>query len=106
KITLTPDGELLVRYARQLLVLNDEIVARLQKKDSAGALRVGLPTDYAVAFFQKTLAHYSQLHPEVELSIHCEVSGRLQALFAADELDIAIAMNDDRPAPGLIFTWA
>ncbi len=31
-IVLTKDGETLARYARQLLALNDEIVARLQKR--------------------------------------------------------------------------
>jgi DNA-binding transcriptional LysR family regulator len=104
-IALTKDGETLARYARQLLVLNDEIVARLQKRGSEGSLRVGLPTDYAVAFFQKALAHYSQQHPEVQLSIHCDISERLISMFADDELDLVIAMYDDRPAPGLIYTW-
>ena len=104
-IVLTKDGETLARYARQLLLLNDEIVARLQTRGSEGSLRVGLPTDYAVAFFQKALAHYSQQHPEVQLSIYCEVSERLITMFAADELDLMIAMYDDQPAPGLMYTW-
>ena len=105
-IALTRDGETLARHARQLLVLNDEIVARLQKRGSEGSLRVGLPTDYAVSFFQKAIAHYSQQHPDVQLSIHCDISENLLSKFAADELDLAIAMYDDSPAPGLIYTWA
>lgn len=104
-IALTRDGEMLARSARQLLVMNDEIVARLQKRESEGSLRVGLPTDYAVAFFQKSLAHFSREHPEVQLSIHCDVSERLLPMFLDSELDIAIAMYDGRPAPGLIYTW-
>lgn len=104
-IALTKDGETLARHARQLLVLNDEIVTRLQKRDSQGNLRVGLPTDYAVAFFQTMMAHYSQQHPDVQLSIHCDVSDRLLSMFIGDELDLAIAMYDDGPAPGLIYTW-
>ena len=105
-IALTKDGEMLARHARQLLVLNDEIVARLQKKGSQGDLRVGLPTDYAVTFFQKAISHYLQQHPEVRLSIHCDVSERLLAMFAGSEIDLAIAMYDDRPASGLIYAWA
>jgi len=104
-ISLTRDGEMLARHARQLLVLNDEIVARLQKRESGGNLRVGLPTDYAVSFFQKSLAHFAREHPDVQLSIHCEISEQLLPMFANDELDIAIAMYDDKPAPGLIYTW-
>jgi DNA-binding transcriptional LysR family regulator len=105
-IALTRDGEILARSARQLLVMNDEIVARLQKRGSEGSLRVGLPTDYAVAFFQKSLAHFSRQHRDVQLSIYCEVSERLLPMFANDELDVVIAMYDDRPSPGLIYTWA
>lgn len=105
-IALTKDGEVLSRYARQLLCLNDEIVARIQKQGPEGVIRIGLPTDYAVAFFQKTLTHYLGQHPEVQLEIHCDLSDLLLARLANDELDVVIAMYDGSPPPGLIFTWA
>lgn len=105
-IVLTREGESLARYARQLLVMNDEIVARLQRKESTGSLRVGLPNDYAVAFFQKALANFWKLNQEVVLSIQCDTSEILMAMFEKDELDIAVAMFDGPPPPGLIYTWA
>lgn len=105
-ITLTRDGENLSRYSRQLLAMNDEIVARLHHKESTGNLRVGLPNDYAVAFFQTALAHYSKLHPETEMSIQCDTSEQLLPMFERDELDIVVAMFDGTPPPGLIYTWA
>jgi DNA-binding transcriptional LysR family regulator len=105
-IQLTRDGESLARYARQLLVMNDEIVARLQKKETTGLLRVGLPTDYAVAFFQNALTNFAKLHPEVQLSIDCETSAYLLPRFDQDDLDLVIAMYDDRPPAGLMYTWA
>jgi DNA-binding transcriptional LysR family regulator len=105
-IVLTRDGESLARYARQLLVMNDEIVARLQRKESTGNLRVGLPNDYAVAFFQKALTIFSKQHPDVELAIHCDTSELLLSMFNKDELDIAVAMFDGTPPAGLIYTWA
>jgi len=49
--TLTEEGELLLRYARQMLRLNDEITNRLLKRKPEGIVRIGLPTDYAVALF-------------------------------------------------------
>jgi DNA-binding transcriptional LysR family regulator len=105
-IVLTREGENLARYARQLLVMNDEIVARLHKKESTGSLRVGLPTDYAISFFQTALGNFAKAHPEVQLSIHCEISDVLLPLFARDELDVVVAMFDGQPPPGLIYTWA
>jgi DNA-binding transcriptional LysR family regulator len=105
-ITLTREGQNLARYARQLLVMNDEIVARLQKKESTGNLRVGLPTDYAITFFQKALANFVKAHPEVQMSIHCEISDALLPMFAQNDLDVVVAMFDGQPPPGLIYTWA
>lgn len=105
-IKLTREGENLARYARQLMVMNDEIVARLQKKDSAGSLRVGLPTDYAISFFQTALGNFGKAHPEVQMSIHCEISDALLPMFERDDLDVVVAMFDGQPPPGLIYTWA
>ena len=79
--------------------MNDEIVARLHHKESTGNLRVGLPNDYAVAFFQTALANYSKLHPDAEMSIHCDTSEQLLPMFERDELDIVVAMFDGRRQP-------
>lgn len=105
-IALTREGETLARYARQLLAMNDEIIARIQKRETGGSLRVGLPTDYAVSFFQKCLSGFARQNPDVEMSIHCDISDQLLKTFAEDELDLAIAMFGDKPAPGLIYSWA
>lgn len=105
-IALTREGERLARYSRQLLAVNDEIVARLLHKQTAGSLRVGLPNDYAVAFFQKSLANFSKLHQDVEMSIQCDTSESLLPMFERDELEIVVAMFEGAPPPGLIYTWA
>ena len=105
-VALTREGERLARYSRQLLAMNDEIVARLQHKETSGSLRVGLPNDYAVAFFQKALANFSRLNQDVEMSIQCDTSECLLQLFERDELDVVVAMFDGAPPPGLIYTWA
>ena len=105
-VALTREGERLARYSRQLLAMNDEIVARLQHKETTGSLRVGLPNDYAVAFFQKALANFSKLNQDVEMSIQCDTSECLLSMFEKDELDIVVAMFDGAPPPGVIYTWA
>jgi DNA-binding transcriptional LysR family regulator len=105
-IALTREGERLARYARQLLAMNDEIVARLQHKETTGSLRVGLPNDYAVAFFQKALASFSKPNQDVEMSILCDSSESLLSMFEKNELDIVVAMFDGEPPPGLIYSWA
>lgn len=47
ELKLTEQGEALAVYARQLLRLNDEAVAKLKGRSAQGLLRVGLPTDFS-----------------------------------------------------------
>ena len=57
----TPAGKALLSYAREMVRINDEAVSYFHRSDIAGVLRIGLPTDYAVAFLQKTLTAVVQL---------------------------------------------
>jgi DNA-binding transcriptional LysR family regulator len=67
---LTPDGEMLLSYARDILRLNDHAAAFFSRVGDAGSLRVGLPSDYAVAFLQGVITEYARAHPDVALEIH------------------------------------
>ncbi|MFO1170783.1 MAG: LysR substrate-binding domain-containing protein [Hyphomicrobiaceae bacterium] len=106
QIVLTEQGDLLVRFARQLLMLNDEAVARIAGRPSIGRLRVGLPVDYAVAFFQTLLTNFVREHADVELSVHCDLSATLHEKLNAGEIDLAIAMYEGAPNAGVAFAWA
>jgi DNA-binding transcriptional LysR family regulator len=103
---LTEDGELLLRYARQILRLNDEIASRLQRRKPEGVVRIGLPTDYAVAFLQRVLTNFVERHKEVELEISCQLSATTMQRLADDELDLAIAMYSERQNDSLAYSWA
>jgi DNA-binding transcriptional LysR family regulator len=103
---LTEDGELLLRYARQILRLNDEIASRLQRRKPEGVVRIGLPTDYAVAFLQRVLTNFAEQHKEVALEISCQLSTITLQRLADDELDLAIAIYSDRQNDCLAYSWA
>lgn len=103
--SLTEDGELLLRYARQILRLNDEIASRLQRHKPEGVVRIGLPTDYAVAFLQRVLTNFVERHKDVELEISCHLSAVTMQRLADDELDLAIAMYSDRQNDSLAYSW-
>ena len=45
RLSLTPEGEQLLSYARQMLALNDEVLARLNDSAFEGELRLGVPHD-------------------------------------------------------------
>lgn len=105
-VALTPEGTALIRFARQMLALNDGAVAELSQQPRTGRLRVGLPIDYAVAFFQTALGNFMRAHGEVELEVYCDLSPSLLHKFEDGQLDIAIAMYEGRAQANLAFAWA
>ena len=98
-VALTPEGSALIQFARQMLALNDGAVAELSQQPRTGRLRVGLPIDYAVAFFQAALGNFMRTHAEVELEVYCDLSPSLLYKFEDGQLDIAIAMYERKRTP-------
>ena len=82
ELKLTEEGEALAVYARQLLRLNDEAVAKLKGRSAKGLLRVGLPTDFSVAFLQEAISDFARGQPEVTMSIACDLSRKVLDLAA------------------------
>jgi DNA-binding transcriptional LysR family regulator len=105
ELKLTEEGEALAVYARQLLRLNDEAVAKLKGRSARGQLRVGLPTDFSVAFLQEAIAGFVRENAQVTMSITCDLSRRLIDMLHADDLDIAIALLAQDKNPYLVRSW-
>lgn len=105
QIELTPEGQTLLGYAREILRLNDRAVANLQQAALLGTLRIGLPVDYSIDFFQSIIARFSAANPAVLLDIRCDWSRKLLSALHVDDLDMAIAITDTMPAPHVSIYW-
>ena len=105
ELKLTEDGEALAVHARQILRLNDEAVARLKGRQAKGQLRIGLPTDFAVAFLQEAIMDFAKGHEGVTMAIHCDLSRHVLDWLHADELDIAVALLARDRNPYLVRSW-
>jgi DNA-binding transcriptional LysR family regulator len=105
ELKLTEEGEALAVYARQILRLNDEAVARLKGRSAKGQLRVGLPTDFSVAFLQEAIGAFMREQAKVTMSISCDLSRRLLDMLHADELDIVVALLAREKNPYLVRSW-
>ena len=105
ELKLTEDGESLALYARQLLRLNDEAVAHLARENTAGTLRIGLPTDFAVTFLQESISEFSRDNPLVSLEITCELSQQVLSRLHRNELDIVVALLNAEKNPYLVRSW-
>lgn len=101
----TPAGEALLSYAREMVRINDEAVRYFHRSDVSGVLRIGLPTDYAVAFLQGSLTGFLQNHADVEMEIHCDLSRELHQQLRSDSLDIIVATMPVQRMPYLSRAW-
>jgi DNA-binding transcriptional LysR family regulator len=87
---LTAEGEQLVEYARRILREEAGAIAALSRKGLRGAVRFGVPDDYAEAFLSTILERFNHRHPLVEIAVTCENSIELSQLVRAGALDLAL----------------
>lgn len=104
-LALTEDGQTLVGYARRILALNDEALSRFGHSTVTGAIRVGIPHDFAVAFLQRMLIAFSRDQPDIPLEIHCDVSSHLLAALRQERLDVVVALRDEETQQYLARSW-
>ncbi|HQU69055.1 MAG TPA: LysR substrate-binding domain-containing protein [Albidovulum sp.] len=101
----TQAGEALLSYAREMVRINDEAVRYFHRSDMTGVLRIGLPTDYAVAFLQNSLTNFMRHHPDVDLEIYCDLSRELHQHLRSDDLDIIVATMPTARMPYMSRAW-
>ena len=101
----TPQGEIVLEYAKRMMALNDECVGRLDGGILTGTIRVGIPSDFALSFLPQLLGRFSETHPDIALDVTCELSRDLIAGLVRNEFDIVLAVHDDTPAAPLTDLW-
>lgn len=105
-LRLTPAGELLATYARQILFLHDEALSRLLRPILTGTVRVGLPNDFAVALLPEVLADFVATNPDVRLDVTCDISAALLRGLGEGRHDVIVAMTAGQAAPAAAKLWA
>jgi DNA-binding transcriptional LysR family regulator len=99
RLVLTPAGELLLTYARDMLALNDKAVSALSGDALAGPARVGTVQDFAETLLGGVLSRFAHRHPETQLQVRVGGSAELLELLASDRLDVVLCMGSiDDPA--------
>lgn len=91
-VRLTPQGELLLGYARRLLALADEAVAAVNGKVQPTVLRVGCVEDWAIRALPAAIRALGEVDAHVRVEV---VTGTSAALLArlGIEFDLVIAMH-------------
>jgi DNA-binding transcriptional LysR family regulator len=102
---LTPAGEILLTYARQLLQMADEARARLLELDVEGTIRLGTPEDFATAHLPDVLARFARAHPRVALDVNCNFSFNLLEGFSKGEYDLVLVKREPLGPAGGVAVW-
>ena len=99
RLALTPAGDALLGFARDILALNDRAVAALTGDALAGPARVGLVQDFAETLLTGVLSRFAKLNGETALQVRVGGSAELLELLGSDRLDVVLCMGPaDDPA--------
>ena len=90
---LTAEGERLIEFARRIIQVEAGALAAVSRKGLRGAVRLGIPDDYAELFLAEILSRFNRRHPLVEVSVVCEASLELAAQVTAGALELALVTD-------------
>jgi DNA-binding transcriptional LysR family regulator len=96
-VELTPHGDILLIHARQILTLNDEVMALFRAPALAGTVRLGTPDDYAFGYLPPILKRFSDTHPAVQVDVLCAPSNELIKRLREDDLDLTLTSEGHEP---------
>jgi DNA-binding transcriptional LysR family regulator len=104
-VRLTAPGETFLGYARQLLDLNDEVMARLGEPAMHGLVRLGTPEDFATRHLPDILARFTQAYPAVALEVTCDLTLNLIDHFRRGAFDLALIKRERAGEAGGKRVW-
>ncbi|QGM22583.1 LysR family transcriptional regulator [Spiribacter sp. 2438] len=101
QVHLTPEGEIMLGYARQLLELNDEAVGQFLSPQVGGTVRLGAPDDIGARVLPGVISQFTRSYPAVQVNVRNGRSPDLIRRLDIGELDLALLVAEagDRPHP-------
>lgn len=90
KVKLTPEGEILLGYARRLLKLNEDAVRRFVAPALAGTVRLGTPDDIGTRILPRVLTQFARSHPAVQVDVIVGRSEQMLRKLNRRELDLVL----------------
>jgi DNA-binding transcriptional LysR family regulator len=94
-IELTPHGEQLARYGRQILGINDEVWNRMTNTQFEGTLVMGVPPDILYPHIPNILKAFSDAFPRVQIKLVSTRTSELKEELAKGTLDLILTTEAD-----------
>ena len=88
--SLTSDGQMMLDYARRMILLNDEAMTAFTKPEITGHVRFGTPDDYADRILPDVMARFARTNPKVQVDVDCQASRTMVDMVKSGDLDLAM----------------
>jgi DNA-binding transcriptional LysR family regulator len=87
-VTMTPDGEAMIEFARGILAANERAERYFAGSELRGRLRFGASEDFVTSLLPEVLREFVRTHPLVEFELTVGLSGELNEKLERGELDL------------------
>lgn len=104
-VALSPEGEILLTFARRLLATAGEAYAVLSEPELRGAVRLGTPEDFATTHLPDVLWRFSRAHPQVALEVRCDFTANLLEDFERGAFDLVLCKREPQGSANGIAVW-
>ena len=105
-VKLTVCGGEVLRQARRMLAINDQIVSSGGQQPNVPVIRLGIPNLFAQAKLKKIVTECRGKIGKSRLQIRCENSGSLLSSVRNGYLDLAFAMGDKEQLKHARRSWS
>lgn len=102
-VALTEAGDIVLRFGRRMLAINDELLDTIRGASLAGNVRLGCSQDFAETVLPEVLSQFTQLYPLVQMEVRIEGNAALVEAVQKNQLDIALAVGQaDHPTAEIL----
>lgn len=92
---LTEDGEILLRYARQVESISGEIRAEFTQNLLSGEVHLSVPEDFVDSGFAEIFARFKRLQPKIKIELRIGLAAEQRRWLDAGEVDLAVVRSVD-----------
>lgn len=96
-IDFTPEGEILLKYARKFIKLSHDTYESLGSDNALETIQLGIPQDFGSSFLPRILSAVNRSYADINLNIHLDSNGVLIEKLETGLLDIAIITLESLP---------
>ncbi len=93
RLRISPAGEQLLPYAKQLLTLSEQAKNALTDSEPSGQLRLGSMEAVAATHLVEPVMQFHQKYPQVKLEVKTAPTGELIDRILAGDLDVALVAD-------------